>query len=218
MKILKTSFKDLLIIKNRKFIDNRGYFREILVEKNLKKKFPFNVVSMSKKNVIRGLHYQKKKPQGKYVSVIQGKILDVVVDLRKNSKTFGKYVSIKISDKDDFSFYIPKGFAHGFVCLTKTCTINYKCSNYRDSRYERTLNWKDKKINIIGTSNSMISDGGLFSFAFISISSSSEIRGEEPGLNKAPVFFTLSSAALIGPKSGINPTQIKNVNINKNIG
>ena len=86
MKILKTKFKDLIVVANKKFNDDRGYFREILVEKKIKKKFIFNVMSVSKKNVIRGLHYQKENSQGKFVSVLKGKILDVAVDLRKNSK------------------------------------------------------------------------------------------------------------------------------------
>ena len=85
MKIIKTKFKDLLIIKNKRFLDSRGFFREILIEKLLKKKFPFNVISVSKKNVIRGIHFQAKNTQGKFISVIKGKIFDVAVDLRKNS-------------------------------------------------------------------------------------------------------------------------------------
>ena len=148
MKILKTPFKDLIVIENEKFTDSRGYFREVLVEKNLKKKFPFNVVSVSKKNVIRGLHYQKKNAQGKYISVIQGKILDVVVDLRKKSKTYGKHFSIKISQDSDFSLFIPEGFAHGFMCLSKTCLVYYKCTNYRDQKTEITLKWNDKDLKI----------------------------------------------------------------------
>ena len=148
MKILKTPFKDLLIIKNQKFKDNRGYFREILVEKNLKKKFPFNVVSVSKKNVIRGLHYQRKKPQGKYISVIQGKILDVVVDIRKNSKTFGKHYSIILSDENCTSLYIPPGFAHGFACLGKINTVIYSCTKYRDKDNEHGIMWNDRSLKI----------------------------------------------------------------------
>jgi dTDP-4-dehydrorhamnose 3,5-epimerase len=93
-------------------------------------------------------HIQIKKSQAKIITVTHGKILDIAVDLRKNSKTFGKYVSIEMSHKDDFSFYIPKGFAHGFLCLSKECTVNYKCSEYRDPKYEKTLNWKDKAVNI----------------------------------------------------------------------
>ena len=149
MKIYKTKFKGLLIIKSKQFKDSRGLFRELLKESLLKKKFLFNVVSCSKKNVIRGLHYQANNPQGKFISVVKGKIFDVAVDLRKNSKTFGKCVQIIISDKDDFSFYIPKNFAHGFLCLSKECTVNYKCSEYRNEKSETTINWKDKDLDII---------------------------------------------------------------------
>ena len=105
-------------------------------------------MSSSKKNVLRGMHIQLKKPQAKLITVTNGKIYDVAIDLRKKSKTFGKYVGVIISDKDDFSFYIPKGFAHGFVCLSKECTVYYKCSDYRDSLTETTIAWNDKNINI----------------------------------------------------------------------
>ena len=79
---------------------------------------------------------------------MNGKILDVAVDLRKKSKNFGKYYSIIISKNSDFSLYIPEGFAHGFLCLSKECTISYACTNYRDKSSEKTLDWKDKKVNI----------------------------------------------------------------------
>ena len=94
-------------------------------------------MSYSKKNVLRGLHIQTKESQAKIITVTHGKILDVVVDLRKKSKTFGKYFSIIISDKSDFSFYIPENFAHGFLCLSNVCTVNYKCSKYRNPKYEQ---------------------------------------------------------------------------------
>ena len=105
-------------------------------------------MSFSKKNVLRGLHFQSKFSQAKLITVTHGKILDVAVDLRKSSKTFGKYFSIIISQSDDFSFYIPENFAHGFLCLSKTCTINYKCTNYRNPKYEKTLSWDDPDLNI----------------------------------------------------------------------
>lgn len=111
-------------------------------------KFPFDVMSFSKKKVLRGLHLQTKNSQAKIITVTHGKIYDVAVDLRKKSKTFGKHVAIIISDKSDFSFYIPAGFAHGFMCLSEECTVNYKCSNYRDAKSEKTLKWNDKKIKI----------------------------------------------------------------------
>jgi dTDP-4-dehydrorhamnose 3,5-epimerase len=138
-----------MIIKTKIFKDNRGYLKEtyrknILNEKN----FPFDVMSFSKKNVLRGLHIQSKKTQAKIITVTHGKIFDVAVDLRKNSKSFGKYVSLIMSDKSDFSFYIPEGFAHGFLCLSKVCTVNYKCSQYRVSTSEKTLRWNDPIVNI----------------------------------------------------------------------
>ena len=148
MKILKTKFKDLLVIKNKNYIDSRGYFREILVEKEIKKRFPFNVVSVSKKNVIRGLHFQKKNSQGKFVSVIKGKILDVVVDLRKKSKTFGKHYKIILSEKNCISVYVPKGFAHGFASLDKTNIVLYSCTQYRNKNSEHGILWNDKSLKI----------------------------------------------------------------------
>ena len=149
MILLKTKIKGPKIIKSRIFKDNRGYLRETFRNYLFKnEKFPFDVMSFSKKNVLRGLHIQLKKSQSKIITVTHGKIFDVAVDLRKKSKTFGKYVSLIISDKSDFSFYIPKGFAHGFMCLSKKCTVNYKCSEYRNVKSEKTLNWSDKIINI----------------------------------------------------------------------
>ncbi len=103
--------------------------------------------SFQKKHLKR-LAFPKKKPQGKLITVVNGEILDVVVDLRKNSKTYGKHFSIKIAYNSGFSLYIPEEFAHGFVCLSKTCTIYYKCTNYRHEASETTLKWNDKNLNI----------------------------------------------------------------------
>ena len=149
MKLLKTKIPGPLFIKSQIFKDKRGYLRETFRNNLFNKiKFPFDVMSYSKKNVLRGLHMQTNKSQAKIITVTHGKIFDVAVDLRKNSKNFGKYIGVIISDKSDFSFYIPEGFAHGFMCLSKTCTVNYKCSNYRDANSEKTLNWNDKTVNI----------------------------------------------------------------------
>ena len=149
MKLIKTKIKGLKLIKSPVFKDRRGFLRETY-RKNVigNLSFPFDIMSYSKKNVLRGLHFQSKNSQAKIITVTHGKILDVAVDLRKNSKTFGKYFSIIINHNDDFSFYIPKNFAHGFLCLSKTCTINYKCSDYRNSKYEKTLRWDDPIIKI----------------------------------------------------------------------
>ena len=148
MKLIKTNIKDLKIIKTKIFKDKRGYLKEVFQNKLIKKNFVFDVMSFSKKNVLRGLHIQTKNMQAKVITVTHGKIFDVAVDLRKNSKTFGRHYSIVISDKSDFSFYIPEGFAHGFLCMSKKCTINYKCSKYRNIKSEATLDWQDKKLGI----------------------------------------------------------------------
>ncbi len=149
MKLIKTKIPGPKLINTEIFKDHRGYLKETF-RNNLFKKlnFPFDVMSFSKKNVLRGLHIQTMNQQDKIITVTHGKIFDVAVDLRKNSKTFGKYISITISDKSNFSFYIPAGFAHGFLCLSKDCTINYKCSDYRNPRSEKTLAWNDPTIRI----------------------------------------------------------------------
>ncbi len=150
MKLINTKIKDgPKIIKSKIYNDKRGFLKETFKKSLFKNKdFIFDVMSFSKKNVLRGLHLQVKKPQAKIITVTQGRILDIAVDLRKNSKTFGKHVSIIISYKDDFSFYIPEGFAHGFLCLSNFCTVNYKCSNYRNQKSEKTLSWNDENLNI----------------------------------------------------------------------
>ena len=146
--IKKTSIKDLILIKNKSFKDRRGYFKELLKEKNLKKRFPFLVMSFSKKNVIRGLHLQTKKSQGKFISVIKGSIFDVVVDLRKNSKTYGKYLSTVISEKNSKSIYVPPGFAHGFCALSKENYVIYSCTEYRQTKHEVGIRYNDENLKI----------------------------------------------------------------------
>jgi len=148
MKIKNVNISGLKIIKTKMFFDNRGFFKEIFKNNLIKKNFKFDVMSSSKKNVIRGLHIQTKKPQAKVITVVSGKIMDVAVDLRKKSKTFGKYYSIIISDKSEYSFYIPEGFAHGFLCLSDKCIVHYKCSEYRHKESETTLDWKDQEVKI----------------------------------------------------------------------
>ena len=145
---IKTKFKDLIIIKNKTFKDNRGYFKELFKEKDINKKFPFIVMSYSKKNVIRGLHIQTYNSQGKYVSVLKGKIFDVAVDLRKNSKTFGKIFKTILSEKNSKSIYIPPGFAHGFCTLERENYIIYSCTKYRDAKSEKGILLNDKYLNI----------------------------------------------------------------------
>ncbi len=148
MKIIKTKFKGLIVFQKKYFKDNRGYFLELYKKKIIKKNLPFTCISFSKKNVIRGLHLQTKKAQAKYVSVLKGKILDIVVDLRKNSKTFGKYYKIVLSEKNSKSIYIPEGFAHGFCGLEKENYMLYSCSNYRHKYSEVGIMWNDKQLKI----------------------------------------------------------------------
>lgn len=148
MKIEKTNFKDLLIFKSKNFFDKRGFFRELSIEKKIKKKLVFTVISKSKKNVLRGLHMQTKNKQGKYLSVVQGKILDVVVDCRKNSKTFGKKFKIILSQKNAKSIYIPPGFLHAFLALDKENIVVYGCTNYRNKKSEIGVIWNDNDLNI----------------------------------------------------------------------
>tara|TARA_Y100001970_G_scaffold278856_1_gene385175 strand:- start:8283 stop:8798 length:516 start_codon:yes stop_codon:yes gene_type:complete len=148
VKIIKTPIKNLVILKTNIFKDKRGFFKEVQKNNILKKKFIFDCFSFSKKNTLRGLHLQTRKSQAKIITAVQGKILDVVVDLRKNSKTFGKHFAIEISQNSDFSLYIPENFAHGFLCLSKTCGVYYKCSQYRDKNSEKTILWNDKTLKI----------------------------------------------------------------------
>jgi len=146
--VIKTNLKNLFLIKNKNFKDQRGYFKEIIRENKLKKKFPFLVMSYSKQNVVRGLHIQTKNSQGKFVTVIKGKIFDVAIDLRKNSKTFGKVYSCILSEKNTKSIFIPEGFAHGFQSLEKENYIIYSCTKYREKNCEVTIDILDKDLNI----------------------------------------------------------------------
>ena len=148
MEVIKTKFDGLLIIKRPTYYDNRGFLRELFEQKKFKKKFIFDYFSVSKKNVIRGLHLQHKKPQAKIISVISGRIFDVVLDCRKNSKTFGKYFTINISSNDNISLYIPEGFAHGFCSLANNTILHYRNSNYRNKKYETGILWKDRDLKI----------------------------------------------------------------------
>ena len=145
---IKSNFKDLFLIKNRSFKDNRGYFKELIRENVINKNFPFLVMSFSKKNVIRGLHIQTINSQGKFISVLKGKIFDVAIDLRKNSKTFGRVYKCILSEKNNTSIYVPPGFAHGFQALENENYIVYSCTKYRNKKSEITIKFDDKELNI----------------------------------------------------------------------
>jgi dTDP-4-dehydrorhamnose 3,5-epimerase len=142
-------FGGIKIFKSEVFKDIRGSFREVYKKKNIKNKnLIFHCLSISKKNVLRGLHIQTRNSQAKYLTVIKGEIFDVMVDLRKKSKNFGRYFSINLSSKNHCSIYIPEGFAHGFCCLDKENIVYYCSSNYRDKNNEIGILWNDPDINI----------------------------------------------------------------------
>ncbi len=144
----KTKLKGLIILKDKIYKDNRGNLREAFNKKHIKRNLCLSIVSISKKNVLRGLHLQTRKSQDKLISVLKGRILDVVVDLRKNSKTYGKYFKIILSEKNAKYLFIPRGFAHGFLGLDKENIVLYSCSNLRFSKYERSIKWNDQDLKI----------------------------------------------------------------------
>ena len=149
MQIKKTKFKGLKIISNKIYKDSRGYFKEDFKSAFFKgTKFIFSCTSKSKKNVLRGLHMQTKNKQGKFVSVLKGSILDVVVDLRKGSKTFGKHYKIVLTDENGKSIFIPPGFAHGFLAKEKENIVHYYNTNYRSTKHEIGILWNDPLLKI----------------------------------------------------------------------
>tara|TARA_B100001057_G_scaffold500859_1_gene618330 strand:+ start:5090 stop:5626 length:537 start_codon:yes stop_codon:yes gene_type:complete len=157
MKIIKTKFKGLLIIKQKNNIDSRGSLRETFKKRIFKSnKFIFDYCTTSKINSLRGFHYQYKFQQAKYVNVLKGKILDCVIDLRKNSKTFGKIFKIILSDKNCLSLYIPEGFGHAYFSYQKINIVYYKLTNYYQPKFESGINVEDKELNIKWPSKKII--------------------------------------------------------------
>jgi dTDP-4-dehydrorhamnose 3,5-epimerase len=149
MIISKTKIDGLKIVKQVKFKDPRGSLRVMYNKKILKSKnFVFNFCTTSKKNVLRGFHFQSKFQQAKFVNVVKGKIMDCVVDLRKNSKTFGKTFKIILSDKNSTGLYIPEGFGHAYYSYEKINIIYYQLSDYYKPNFENGIIWNDKKINV----------------------------------------------------------------------
>ncbi|MFL3024205.1 MAG: dTDP-4-dehydrorhamnose 3,5-epimerase [Methylophilaceae bacterium] len=154
MKITPLSFKDVLLIEPEVFKDERGFFFESFNQRTFNKligrevKFVQDNQSRSKKNVIRGLHFQIEKPQIKLIKVISGSIFDVVVDIRKQSKNFGKHISVELNAEDNKQLWIPEGFAHGFLVLSEIAEVQYKVSEFWDPELERSLLWSDEDLNI----------------------------------------------------------------------
>jgi len=149
MKVINTKFRNLKIIQQKKHGDSRGNLRETFKKKVIKgSELIFDYATISKKNVLRGFHFQSKFKQAKFVSVLKGKILDCVIDLRKKSKTFGKSFKIELSEKNCKSLYIPEGFAHAYYSFSDLNIIYYKLSNYYYPEHEDGLLWNDKFLRI----------------------------------------------------------------------
>jgi dTDP-4-dehydrorhamnose 3,5-epimerase len=182
MRIIETGFEGLFIIQPKVYSDSRGYFFESFkLETFLMAGIPFNPVqdneSKSVKGVIRGLHYQLNPfAQAKLIRVVVGKIYDVAVDLRKSSKTFGKWYGIDLDSENKTQFFIPRGFAHGFSVLSDTAVIQYKCDNLYNPNFERGISLNDPELKI---------DWNLKNI--IPIISDKDLR--HPGLNEAEKNF-----------------------------
>jgi dTDP-4-dehydrorhamnose 3,5-epimerase len=152
-KFIQTEIRGVYIIEPTVFGDNRGYFMETYNYNEFKEggidvTFVQDNQSKSKKGVLRGLHFQKKYQQGKLVRVISGEVFDVAVDLRKNSKTYGKWIGVILSEKNKKQFFIPRGFAHGFLVLSETAEFTYKCDEFYHPEDEGGLMWNDETIGI----------------------------------------------------------------------
>ena len=152
-KFNKTEIEGVYIIESQVFGDNRGYFLETYNKKDfdnagLKYDFVQDNQSKSRKGVLRGLHFQKNHPQAKLVRVLEGEVFDVAVDLRKDSKTYGKWVGVILSAENKKQFMIPRGFAHGFVVLSDEATFAYKCDDFYHPEDEGGIMRNDPEVNI----------------------------------------------------------------------
>ncbi|CAO5045524.1 dTDP-4-dehydrorhamnose 3,5-epimerase [Microcystis aeruginosa] len=154
MKVIPTEIPDVLIIEPQVYGDDRGFFLESFNQKDFREKTGVNTTfvqdnhSMSLKNVLRGLHYQIPNPQGKLVRVVNGSVFDVAVDARKGSPTFGQWVGCILSAENKRIFWVPEGFAHGFLVLSDRAEFLYKTTNYYYPQYEKTILWNDADLGI----------------------------------------------------------------------
>lgn len=153
-KFIETKIRDLYIIEPKVFGDSRGYFMESyskrdFEEAGLTMEFVQDNESRSSKGVLRGLHFQTKHTQGKLVRVTEGEVFDVAVDLRKGSPTYGQWEGVMLSAENKRQFYVPEGFAHGFLVLSDTATFNYKCTDFYAPEYDSGLLWNDPDVGIV---------------------------------------------------------------------
>jgi dTDP-4-dehydrorhamnose 3,5-epimerase len=154
MKVIPTSIPDLLILEPKIFGDARGFFFESFNQQafnqatGLSTNFVQDNHSRSSRGVLRGLHYQVQQPQGKLVRVVRGAVFDVAVDIRESSLTFGRWVGVELTEENHCQFWVPPGFAHGFVVLSDTADFLYKTTDYYAPEYERAIAWNDLAIGI----------------------------------------------------------------------
>jgi dTDP-4-dehydrorhamnose 3,5-epimerase len=154
MEVIETKIKDLLIIKPKVFADSRGYFFEsypadVFKQNNITLNFVQDNQSLSSTGVLRGLHFQAPPfDQGKLVRVITGAVLDIAVDIRKDSPTYGEHIAIELTEENKSMFYIPPGFAHGFLTLRDNTIFSYKCTNVYNKLSEGCVLWNDTDLNI----------------------------------------------------------------------
>jgi dTDP-4-dehydrorhamnose 3,5-epimerase len=154
VKLIPTAIPEVLIIEPKVFGDERGFFFESFNSQQFAELIGRDVHfvqdnhSRSAKNVLRGLHYQIQQPQGKLVRVVQGKVFDVAVDIRRSSPTFGQHVGVELSAENKRLFWVPEGFAHGFVVLSDTADFLYKTTNYWSPEFERSIAWNDPALDI----------------------------------------------------------------------
>ena len=178
MKLIKTPLKDLIIVQPKIFEDARGYFLEsynkkLFSQAGINADFVQDNQSQSQKNVLRGLHFQNPPhSQGKLVRVLKGAVLDVAVDIRQNSATYGKHFSIRLDEKNKTMLFIPQGFAHGFLTLEDDTVFFYKCTNFYDKESEDTILWNDPDLAIDwGIKNPVLSEKDKYGKIFKTFSS-----------------------------------------------
>jgi dTDP-4-dehydrorhamnose 3,5-epimerase len=177
MKVIETKLSGCLILEPEIHQDNRGFFIESFNAKTFAASTGLDVTfvqdnhSQSQKGVLRGLHFQSPKAQGKLVSVTRGSVFDVAVDIRVNSPTLGSWVGVDLSEHNKLQFWVPEGFAHGFVVTSEIADFHYKCTNYYSPEDERSIHWKDPDLNIDWPSdmNIIVSDKDSMATSFKSI-------------------------------------------------
>ncbi len=179
MKFLRTEIPDVILIQPKVFGDERGYFFESFQQEKFndfvgkETRFVQDNESKSSKNVLRGLHFQAPPfAQGKLVRVIKGAVLDVAIDIRQNSPTYGKHVALTLSEENKNQLFIPEGFAHGFLTLEDNTIFQYKCTNYYAPQSEQSILWNDFTLNIYwGIENPLLSQKDIDGVAFENFSS-----------------------------------------------